>query len=147
MGYLVHTSKVYGSKLNFFNDGNAVFSGTMRVATNRAGKNQPDNWQSAFFKFRIIGSTAELAAETVEDKKTQLTVYGKLAAYEFDTRAGEHVSGLEVFADNWGILPSAEDAAFTQPQSNTQAKAPVNDDPWGSAPTKNPGYYSDEPPF
>jgi single-strand DNA-binding protein len=123
-------------ELRFTPQGKAVASFT--VAESQRVKNADGSWSdgdSTFWRCSVWDTAAENMTESL-DKGQRVIVVGEAKQRSFETREGEKRTVIEVTVSEVG--PSLRWATAKPQKTSGGAKAPkkpVEDDPWGGAPT------------
>ena len=149
-------------ELRFTQGGHAVANFTV-ASTPRTFNRQTGEWEDGpalFLRCNLWRKAAENLAETLT-KGSRVIVAGRLRQRTFETREGDKRTVIELEVDEIGPSLRYATAKINRAQRSdggggggygssggSRPSAPVNDDPWGSAPAAgSSGGYSDEPPF
>ena len=149
-------------ELRFTQGGHAVANFTV-ASTPRTFNRQTGEWEDGpalFLRCNLWRKAAENVAESLT-KGSRVIVAGRLRQRTFETREGDKRTVIELEVDEIGPSLRYATAKINRAQRSdggggggygssggSRPSAPVNDDPWGSAPAAgSSGGYSDEPPF
>ena len=149
-------------ELRFTASGAAVANFTV-ASTPRTFDRASGEWkdgEALFLRCNIWRQPAENVAESLT-RGSRVIVSGRLKQRSFETKEGEKRTVIELEVDEIGPSLRYATAKINRAQRSdggggggygssggSRPSAPVNDDPWGSAPAAgSSGGYSDEPPF
>jgi single-strand DNA-binding protein len=143
-------------ELRFTPAGAAVANFTV-ACTPRQLDRQTNEWkdgETVFLRCQVWRAYAENVAESLT-RGTRVFVTGRLRIRNYETKEGEKRTSVEVDVDDVGpVLRTAKARVEKNAGAGGAAlggSAPVQDDPWSSAPAANSGAWgaasSEEPPF